>query len=116
MPTDAFSELTNALEAAGLVAQRRGTDQLIVSAQQGPVWPNRGNSFWVSQKEGSWFLSTWSPICYRVPADQDAVSLCCACMAVGTSAMSRVPPEIVTRFGLQQIDDREYERLFPSGG
>jgi len=34
-------------------------------------------------------------------------------MKVGTSAMYRVPEEITTRFGLKQISDEEFERLFP---
>jgi hypothetical protein len=34
-------------------------------------------------------------------------------MEVGTSAMYRVPDEIAARFGLDQISDDEFERLFP---
>jgi hypothetical protein len=37
-------------------------------------------------------------------------------MAAGTESMARVPPEIVARFELQEIDDRQYERLFPTEG
>lgn len=37
-------------------------------------------------------------------------------MATNGSAMYRVPLEIVTRFGLQEIDDRQYEELFPTEG
>jgi hypothetical protein len=37
-------------------------------------------------------------------------------MAVGASALDRVPPAIVTQFELQEIDDREYEDLFPTEG
>ena len=114
MPTDPYAELIDALAEAGFTAQQQRPDQLIISAQQGPVWPNHGNSFWMTHKEGSWFLSTWTPVCYQVPADQDMVALCCACMGVGTSAMYRVPAEIVARFGLREIDDRQYERLFPT--
>jgi hypothetical protein len=77
------------------------------------VWPDRGNSFWLSHKEGSWFLSTWTPICYQVPANQDIVALCSACMAVGASALYCGPAEIVACFGLQEIEDRQTERLFP---
>ena len=114
--SDPYISLTEALAAVGLTAQRSRLDQLIVSTQQGPVWPNRGNSFWLSQTQGVWYLSTWLPVCYRVPANQDVVRLCVACMAVGTSAMYRVPPDIVARFELQEIDDRQYERLFPTEG
>jgi hypothetical protein len=116
MQLDSYNDLTEALAAAGLTAQRSRPDQLIVSAQQGPVLPNRGNSFWLSQNQGVWYLSTWLPACYRVPVKQDIVRLCVACTAVGTSAMYRVPPEIVARFELQEIDDRQYERLFQTEG
>jgi hypothetical protein len=77
------------------------------------VWPNRGNSFWLSRKAGAWYLSTWLPVGYRVPPDQDLVALCSACMG-GRSAMYRVPPEVIERFGLQELEDNEYERLFSS--
>lgn len=116
MEPDPYISLIEALGRAGVNAQRNLPDQLIVSAQQGAVWPDRGNSFSLSNREGLWYLSTWSPVHYRVPAEQDVVQLCVACMAVGTSAMYRVPAEIVGRFQLQEIDDRQYEELFPTEG
>jgi hypothetical protein len=116
MPIDPYLALADAIKHAGLMAQRTRPDQLIVSVQEGPVWPNRGNSFWLSHTEGTWYLSTWLPVCYRIPPNQDMVSLCLACMAVGTAAMYRVPPEISARFELQEIDERQYERLFPTEG
>ena len=116
MAAGPYTSLTNALTAAGLTAQRSRPHQMIVSTQEGPVWPDRGNSFWVSHHQGIWYLSTWAPTYYRVPANQDIVAVCLACMAVGNSAMFQVPPDIVARFGLEQIDDRQYERLFPTEG
>src|ERR1700688_3602600 len=98
MNSDPDTALTEALAAAGLTAQRSRPDQLIVSAQQGSSWPNERNNFWLSQNQGVWYLSTWLPACYRVPANQDIVRLCVACMGVGTSARYRIPPGIVARF------------------
>src|SRR5215467_12965575 len=114
MEPDPYIPLIKALAGVGLIGQRNLPDQLIVSTQQGPVWPNRG--LLLSHREGVWYLSTWSPVHYRVPARQDVVHLCSACMAIGASAMYRVPREIVTRFELQEIDDRQYEDLFPTEG
>ncbi len=114
MPTDRYQELTTALVAAGLTGQLQGEDQLIVSCQNGPVWPNRGNSCWVSYKEDSWYLVTWSPVAYRVPPDQNIVALCSACMALGPLAMHKVPAEIITRFGLQELNQSDFRRIFPS--
>jgi hypothetical protein len=116
MEQDLYIPLIEALTGVGLVGQRNLPDQLIVSSQQGPVWPNRGNSFLLSHREGIWYLSTWLPVHYRVPANQDVVQLCSACMAFGESAIYRVPPGIVARFELQEIDDRQYEELFPTEG
>ena len=113
MQADPYVGLIMALAAIGLTGQRSRPDQLIVSAQDGPVWPNRGNSFWLSHHEGFWYLSTWLPAGYRVPQEQDLLAHCSACMG-GLSAMYKVPLEVIARFGLQELGDNEYERLFPS--
>ena len=113
MQFESYADVTAELSKLGMVGQMQNEDMLVVSSQEGPVWPNRGNSFWISRKQGTWYLSTWLPAGYRVPPDQDLVALCSACMG-GPSAMWRVPREITTRFGLQELDDTEYERLFPS--
>ena len=116
MDSDPYIPLVEALAAVGLIGKRNLPDELIVSAQQGAVRPDRGNSFVLSHREGLWYLSTWLPVHYRVPAKQDVVQLCSACMAAGASAIDRVPSDIATRFGLQEIDDRQYEELFPTEG
>jgi len=108
MSYNSYGSLKDALNAVGLVGQRSRPDQLIVSSQTGPVWPNRGNSFWLSYQGGIWFLSTWSPACYRIPRGTDVVALCSACMESGTSAIYRVPEEIVTKFFLERISDDEF--------
>src|SRR6266516_1851240 len=113
MHADSYTALTSALNAIGLTGQQMRPDQLVVSAQRGPVWPDRGNSFWLSLQSGTWYLSTWLPACYRIPGGQDVVAVCSACMGFGTSAMYRVPDEIAARLGLERISDSEFDRLFP---
>jgi hypothetical protein len=113
MNADSYASLASALKAIGLSGYQKRPDQMVVSSQEGPAWPNRGNSFWLSLQGGTWYLSTWLPACYRVPAGQDIVALCSACMELQASAMYRMPDEIATRFGLEHISDSEFERLFP---
>ncbi len=113
MSPDSYASLTAALGAIGLTGQQVGPHQLVVSAQEGAVWPDRGNSFWLSLQNGACYLGTWSPACYRIPSGQDVIALCSACMEVSESAMYRVPDDIVARFGLERISDDEFERLFP---
>jgi hypothetical protein len=111
MQLDSYDAVAEALTEHALTGQMQREDQLVVSCQEGPVWPNRGNSFWLSRKQGTWYLSTWLPAGYRVPADQDLLALCSACMG-GTSAMYRVPPEVVERFRLTELTEKEYDQLF----
>lgn len=116
MKPDPYIPLIQALGGVGLVGQRNLPDELIVSAQKGPVRTDRGKSFMLANREGVWYLSTWLPVHYRVPAKQDVVQICSACMAAGASVLDRIPPQIVTQFGLQEIDAEQYEELFPTEG
>src|ERR1700730_8096445 len=113
MSHDSYSLLNSALNALGLTGEQRSPHQLVVSAQRGQIWPDGGNSFWLSYQRGAWYLSTWLPACYRIPAGQDIVAVCSACMGFCTSAMYKVPDEIAARFGLERISDNEFDRLFP---
>jgi hypothetical protein len=110
---DSYEAVVTAMAKLGLVGQMQHEGKLVVSSQVGPVWPDRGNSFWLSRRQGTWFLSTWLPAGYRVPANQDLVALCSACMG-GPSAMYRVPPEVIERFRLQELTEKEYDQLFSS--
>ncbi len=113
---DPYQALAEELQQAGLVAERTRADQLSVATQEGPTWSNRKHSVWLSQSEGAWYLSTWLPVCYRVPHDQDLVSVCATCAQAGISENYRVRPEVVDRFQLQEIDAAQQERLFPTEG
>jgi hypothetical protein len=112
MPGDLYTLLAAALTTRGWKAFLQNADQLLVSSQDGPVWPEQGSSFWVSHRECSWCLTTWAPVGYRVPTDRDIILLCLECLSVGSCAMSRVPDEIVTRFALTELGPEEYNRVF----
>ena len=106
-------ELAGLLTASGLSVVQPAEGHLIVSVQEGPVWPGCGNSFRMSCVAGVWYLSTWNPICYRIPLHQDLVGLCESCMRCSTSAMYKVPPDLVARYELVELTDEDYELLFP---
>jgi hypothetical protein len=112
MQPDSYEAMAAQLSAVGLNAAQQGPQQLVVSSQPGAVWPNRGNSFWLSLRDATWYLSTWLPALYKVPGDQDMLALCSECMSFGSSAMYTVPEHIARQFKLVRADD-EYERLFP---
>ena len=61
----------------------QGRDQLVVCSQSGPALPFSGNSFWVSLRGAAWYLCTWGPVCYQVPAAADLADLCAEFVARG---------------------------------
>jgi len=90
--------------------QREG--QLVVSTQRGPAWPFAGNSFWVTRKSRRWYLCTWTPVCYAVPPSTDFASLCAEFVGRGRCAQSCVHDDLVQKYDLRQLDDREFVKIF----
>ena len=112
MQPDSYDSMRAALAELGFASYMQNQSQLVVSSQEGPVWPNRGNSFWLSLQKGAWYLSTWLPASYRIPVGQDVLALCSTCMLASGTAMYRVPADIISRFGLQELDEAEFDSLF----
>ncbi len=109
---NAYEQMAATLEAAGIQFHLQSPTQLVVSGQVGPVWPDRGNSFWMTYATGRWHLFTWSPVGYRIPEAADIVDLCRACMVHGSSAMYSVPQDIATKFGLAELSESEADAVF----
>ena len=109
---DALAEIEHLLRGRGLSAYRQRPRQLVVSRQHGPAWPNAGNSFWVCRLGADWYVCTWAPYYYRVPASSSVLDVAEAFIDAGSSAQSRVPPDLAARFGLVETDYNEFERVW----
>jgi hypothetical protein len=109
---EVYGPLIDALNASAIQTYFQGPDQLVVSRQTGLVLPNAGNSFWISNLDGKWYLATWVPVCYRVPVESDLVELCRRFMEIGDSAQYTVPSAMVEQFGLIELIDAEVDRVF----
>jgi len=104
--------IRESLAQLGIECGINNRHQITVSNQDHDIWPNCGNSFWITVATGSWHLFTWLPVGYRVPDGIDLTELCKQCMAFGDSAMYRVPKTIIDTFGLKEIDDEEAELVY----
>jgi hypothetical protein len=109
---DPYRQLAATLAGDGIRCHFQTPGQMVVSGQVGAVWPDRGNSIWMTHAGGRWHLFTWSPVGYRVPEGADVTRLCRACMAHGPSAMPAVPAEIAQEFGLNELSDEEAEAVY----
>jgi hypothetical protein len=109
---ETYRPIVEGLLARSVSAYFQGEDQLVISRQCGPALPSGSNSFWITNQEGVWYLSTWSPTCYRVPPEADLVGLCEAFAHFGTQAQEAIPAEMVERFGAIRLSNEEAAELF----
>ena len=107
-----YAPIVETLLKHGTNACFQSEHQLVISRQTGPVWPDAGNSFWITWKLGTWYLCTWSPICYQLPADSDVAGLCVAFMTIGDKAQRAVPTDLIVKYGLKELEYEEASALF----
>ncbi len=106
------TDLEPALSPDGIRCQFQAPGQLVVSTQVGPVWPDRGNSFWVTRVAGPWHLFTWAPVGYRLADPARVAELCRALMACGTKAVGVVPAGVAVEFGPTELSDAAAEAVW----
>src|SRR4051794_30088631 len=107
-----YRPVVDALHKRSMRTYFQTPDQLVVSGQSGPAYPFAGNSFWISSRNGQWNISTWVPVCYRVPKLADVAPLCAEFVEVGECAQAEIPTELVKRFELLRLSDAEVTEIF----
>jgi hypothetical protein len=108
----AYKPVVDGLRERSVRSYFQYADQLVVSRQPAVVWPNAGNSFWITLLQGQWYTCTWSPVCYRVPKGVDLVAVCVEFVDRGESAQPVIPSDLVERFKLVELQEHEARQLF----
>jgi hypothetical protein len=108
----AYTQLAQDLAADGVRCQFQTPGQLVISTQVGPVWPDRGNSFWVTNVSGQWYLFTWAPRGYSLPESDRIAALCRAFMASSAKVEALVPENLIAEFTLRELSDEEVETVY----
>lgn len=107
----AYADLQQSLAADGIRCQFRTPGQFVISRQVGPIWPDRGNSFWVTYAGGNWNLFTWAPVGYRLPEPARIAELCRAFMG-SSDHVAGVPDALVVAFGLVELSHEEVDAVY----
>jgi hypothetical protein len=104
-----YDQLVKCLAGRGISTFFQKPNQLVVCS----TIPNdpASNSFWVTQLEGSWYLSTWLPAVYRIPDEQDVCAVCAAVLLASPTAIYTVDDQSVEAFGLERLPDGPTEVL-----
>lgn len=107
-----YAGIRESLLHSGIKCGINGRHQITVSVQDSAVWPDAGNSFWITRALENWHLFTWTPVGYRIPEGTDIAELCRRCMAIGDCAMYRVPDDVRDEFGLTELDEDDAENVY----
>ncbi|MFT5302838.1 MAG: hypothetical protein ACI814_003655 [Mariniblastus sp.] len=107
-----YSPIREALLKANVKCGVNSRHQVSVSIQDGSIWPDRGNSFWITCATGEWNLFTWLGRGYEIPDSSRVVGLCIECMQIDGSAMYSVPDDIVIEFSLRLLTEANAELVF----
>ena len=86
-----YSPIRDALLQQNVKRSVNSRHQVTVSIQDGSIWPDRGNSFWITYATGNWNLFTWLDHGYEIPQSSQIVDVCLKCMQLEGSAMYSVP-------------------------
>lgn len=105
--TNPYVLVTKVLSAHSINAYIQTDNQLVIARQEDPAWPDKGNSFWITYVGGQWYLCTWVPVCYRVPAVVSITQLCIEFVERGNSAQPVVPDDLVFKYGLSRLSEKE---------
>jgi hypothetical protein len=97
----AYDSVVERLTAKGIRAAFHRPHQLVL--------PRR---IWITWN-GQWFVSTWTPAVYPVPAGVDVVAVCEECLAWPDDPFYEIPEAICHRYGLCRMNQADFDRVCP---
>lgn len=88
-----------------------GGDRIVCAGMRRPEGGYTGNSFWLAERNGKWFLGAWSGALYRLADVRQASEVSLAWLKQNSTRTAwDVPSKLRSQFGLVPADDAEFER------
>ncbi len=110
-----YLELDRSLKAKGIGCYVQGPDQLVVS-DENPAMPST-NTFWVTHKNGHWYIGTWLPAVYLVPTDLKISDVCEIVFRSSPKAIYTIDNALAEQLKLRRLTEQEVDLLgFASTG
>jgi hypothetical protein len=87
----------------------------LVCASNGGDGGIGGVSYWISRQQGRWFIASWAPHYYAVPATADIADVVVASIRAATAHPNReyfdIDGEVKRSFGLLEITYEEFDAI-----
>lgn len=104
-----YTPLAAALESAGFFTTLMplpDTGHRLVCASKKSLRGLHGNSFWIAERHGQWFLGTWGPYLYHIPDPSRVADLCLTLLRRHPDhTLADIAPDLQSQFHLTEIPD-----------
>lgn len=108
-----YDPLKRAVEASGFFTTYQPIltpgDRIVLASKQ---FENglTGVSCWVAKRGSAWYVATWAPHIYRVPAEASIESLAVEVLRTGSGTPWDLPASIKSKYGLVEVSNEEFDR------
>jgi hypothetical protein len=82
----------------------------LVISNANPALP-ASNSFWCTFKDARWYIGTWLPAIYQLPASLEISAACEHVFRSSTTAIYTIDRNLADRLSLRRLNDQEIEVL-----
>jgi hypothetical protein len=87
-----------------------GGDRVVCAGLRRQGGGYTGNSFWLAERNGNWFVGTWGGLLYRISGSSRASQLAIAWLKRNSAEIdSDIPSEVKSQFNLIAADDDQLD-------
>lgn len=104
-----FTELGDCLQAKGIGSYYQSQDRFVVSSTN-PALPS-SNCFWVARRHNAWYIGTWLPAIYEVPADENVCKACELVFRSSATAIYTIEASVAELLRLRRLGEEEIQGL-----
>lgn len=104
-----YTDLAEQLESKGVGTHLQNPELIIVS-NSNPAMPD-SNCFWVTKKEGKWYLGTFLPAIYQLPEAANIAGVCEVVFRSSEKAIWTIDTLIASQLNLRRLSDSEVDEF-----
>jgi hypothetical protein len=107
-----YKKVTQELAQRDILFYFQNEDQLVVTKAI-PNVPSV-NSFWITNRDGKWYLATWASRMYAISAEDSVAQVCEAVLKSSERARPAIDKQLLQSLDLRELTGTEMERILQS--
>ena len=108
-----YKSLDQRIHEAGFhtIASGKESDRLICASKRFKHGLT-GNSFWIAERDGRWYVGTWAPYVYEFPDAERVAEFCVTWLSHTDETCGDIEEAVKHKFQLAEVDDEFADREF----